>query len=98
MKRSSQITLRLMLGGAVMATLAACDDADVDGKVYGSLEACLDDGLFSDDICAAIVDEAQADHLISAPRYAEKDLCEDEFGLGLCTQEEVGRSSFWVPL
>lgn len=99
MKRSSKITLRLMLGGAALATLAACDDdSDVGGKIYASEEACIADGVFTPQICEAVVAEAQSEHLLSAPRYNTRQLCEEEFGLGLCSPQTEGPANFWVPL
>lgn len=86
-KRSRHVAL--MLAGAAVLTLAACEDDKVDAQAFPDLDSCLaaaqTDGLwFSADDCRTQFAAAAQEHLETAPRYESRELCEQEHGVGAC--------------
>lgn len=97
MKKSRSVKLAL-LGGASMALAACGDDAPPpDAKFFSSVEEC------STQYDEAACQEAQAaSQKISdeeAPRYARKEDCEAELGVGNCeTRQTASGGSIFMPL
>lgn len=79
MKRSAAITITIMAA----AGLAACEPA-VDVSSFQNVAACVASGQFSAGQCQSNFDEAERVHRESAPKFASRDDCEDEFGAGSC--------------
>lgn len=86
-KRSRHVAL--MLAGAAVLTLAACEEDKVDAQAFPDLDSCLaaaqTDGLwFTADDCRNQFAAAAQEHLETAPRYELRELCEQEHGAGAC--------------
>ncbi|MBB1491902.1 MULTISPECIES: DUF1190 domain-containing protein [unclassified Paracoccus (in: a-proteobacteria)] len=86
-KRSRHVAL--LLAGAAVLTLAACEDDAVDAQAFPDLDSCLaaaqTDGLwFTADDCRTQFAAAEQTHLETAPRYESRELCEEEHGAGAC--------------
>lgn len=86
-KRSRRVGL--MLAGATVLTLAACEDDKVDAQAFPDMDSCIaaaqKDGLwFTADDCRAQFAAAEQTHLETAPRYESRELCEQEHGAGAC--------------
>jgi len=105
-KRSRHVAL-VLLGTATLA-LAACEDDRVDAQAFPDLDSCIaaskENGLwFTEDDCRKNFAAAQKELVETAPRYASKELCEQEHGAGNCgddpaaAQQSGGGFSF-MPL
>lgn len=86
-KRSRHVAL--LLAGAAVLTLAACEDDAVDAQAFPDLDSCLaaaqTDGLwFTADDCRTQFATAEQTHLETAPRYESRELCEEQHGAGAC--------------
>lgn len=110
MKRSARMKL-LLMGSATLA-LTACDDTQEVTKagVYDTVEQCLADGVYSQDYCSDAFQGAVEQHVAVAPKYANVEECEADFGPGRCQiapsgavensgqQASGGGGSFFMPL
>ena len=81
---------------------AASSPADpgegVDVMTYGDLNACKAADEVPDAECETGWQTAQADHQENAPRFSQKELCEQEYGAGNCeTRAGAGGGSFFTP-
>jgi uncharacterized protein YgiB involved in biofilm formation len=67
---------------------------------YPTLQACFDANDMSDDQCREAALAAVKDNEAAAPRYAEKDTCEDVYGPGQCVprNSQNGGGGFFTPL
>ncbi|KGJ06133.1 hypothetical protein IT41_02950 [Paracoccus halophilus] len=95
-KRSRHVAL-ILAGSATMA-LAACEDNRVDAQSFPDLESCIaasqENGLwFTEEDCRKNFAAAQQEYLETAPRYASKELCEQEHGAGNCGGDPAAESS-----
>lgn len=86
-KRSRHVAL--VLAGTALLGLSACRDEQVDAQSFPDLESCMtaakQGGLwFTEDDCRKNFAAAQEEYLETAPRYASKELCEQEHGVGKC--------------
>src|SRR3954471_6498594 len=98
MRKSSSIRL-VLLGGASVA-LGACDDGDAlpkDARFYPTVAECTAElGAKPCEDAKAIADKTQA---AEAPRFSQKQQCEQEFGVGNCeSRREAGGGSFFMPM
>jgi uncharacterized protein YgiB involved in biofilm formation len=98
MKKSHSIRLAL-LGGASMA-LVACDDGGLppkDARFYPTVNACAAElGAKPCEEAKAAADRTQT---AEAPRFAQKQQCEQEFGVGNCeSRQEASGGSLFMPL
>ncbi len=98
MKKSHSIRL-VLLGGASVA-LAACDDGggpSKDARFYPTVNECAADlGAKACEDAKAVADKAQ---VAEAPRFSQKQQCEQEFGAGNCeSRQEAGGGSFFMPM
>ncbi|WP_282095617.1 DUF1190 domain-containing protein [Epibacterium ulvae] len=83
MKRSKSVTLVAMAGAAV--SLSACDPVpDSEGAVYTSEYRCIQGDFVPDADCAPLFAKGKEIHESTAPRYATRNLCEDQHGFGQC--------------
>lgn len=90
MKRSARMKL-LLMGSATLA-LTACDDTQEVTKagVYDTVEQCLADGVYSQDYCRDAFQGAVEQHAAVAPKYANVEECEADFGPGRCQTAPTG--------
>ncbi len=101
-KRSRSV--RLLLLGTAAFGLTACQQEDtVEAEVFPSVEECqavagLDGNDFTEEDCAAGFAEAQAIHAESAPRYADRSVCEEEHDGECVAETRSDGSSIFLPL
>lgn len=97
MKKSHSIRL-VLLGGASVA-LAACDDGGAlpeSAQFYPTVNECAaDHGAKPCEDAKAVADNTQA---AEAPRFSQKQQCEQEFGVGNCETRQAGGGSFFMPM
>lgn len=106
-KRSRHVAL--LLAGAAVLALAACEDDKVDAQAFPDLNSCIaaaqQDGLwFTEEDCRTQFAAAEQTHLETAPRYESQELCEQQHGQGACgadptAQQQQGGGGFsFMPL
>lgn len=91
-KRSRHVAL--MLAGAAVLTLSACEDDKVDAQAFPDLDSCIAaaqrDGLwFTAEDCRTQFAAAEQTHLETSPRYESRELCEEQHGAGACGADPV---------
>lgn len=108
MKRTR--TIRLVLMGISPLILSACDSSVQGGRpqpgeerLYPNAQACIASGDFSTADCNAAFAAALEEHQKSAPSFASREECAQQYGDGSCTevtssstdsQTQGGHSSF----
>ncbi|MEH3144891.1 MAG: DUF1190 domain-containing protein [Methylobacterium frigidaeris] len=88
-KRSQTVSLVLVVGAGVAALALGRRDPsqrEEDMLVYGSLDACLGQGLRSAGDCEAADGEARGLYPRLAPRYPSRGDCEAHHGCAGCTE------------
>ena len=102
MKRSKSLVLTSMVAGAGVS-LTACDASPdgvggqpVDAVSYASVAACKADGQVPAAQCEQAYREADAADAQSAPRFSERQSCEEQYGVDQCVPRNNG--SFFTPL
>jgi uncharacterized protein YgiB involved in biofilm formation len=97
MKRSTQIGLAAA-GVILVATVWSLsrDDED-DSLVYNTLADCRAGGQLSGDQCEQRFNEASANHLRDAKKYADNNACEAEYGAGSCRSTTWNNATVFVP-
>ena len=98
MKKSRSVKLAL-LGGASMALAACGDDAPPkDATFYSDAQECA--AVFGAEACQDAKVASKKISLEEAPRFARKEECEAEFGVGNCETQQAtsGGGSFFMPL
>lgn len=107
MKRSRVVRLAL-LGSASALALAACDDSKdplADNKNFFQDPAqCA--RVYDDATCKTGFAQAQEEHVKTAPKFANREECEEKFGVGNCQwgqaqpgqQASSGGGGFFMPL
>ncbi len=95
MKRSRSI--RLVLLGAAAVTLGACgdDDEPIGGQYFADEAQCS--SAENAETCRAAVAEARGRHMLTAPRFASRQQCEQEYGASNCEAVEVAQASGQTP-
>lgn len=102
MKRSKAVALSLMGTSAVL--LQACDDPQIEAKVYRDIQNCITTGELSQEQCIDIHKDALAAHLKTAPKYRSREDCYADFGYEKCQQPQQrqqasgGSGNVWMPL
>ena len=99
MKRSKTIVLTSLMAGTSVS-LAACE-ADTGGKTvdavsYASVAECKSAGTISAASCDTAFAQAQKANGENAPRFADKQTCEEQYGAAQCQPRNNG--SFFTPL
>lgn len=98
MKRSRGIILTTLMAGTGVS-LAACD-ADggkpVDALSYRSVAECRTAGKFTASQCETAYAQAQKANAENAPRFGDRQTCEEQYGGAQCTPHNNG--SFFTPL
>jgi uncharacterized protein YgiB involved in biofilm formation len=100
MKRSKTLVLTTLMAGAGVS-LTACDGPDdvgkpVDAVSYTSVAECRAAGALPADQCEAAYKQAQADNEKVAPRFEDRQTCEEQYGAAQCAPRNNG--SFFTPL
>ena len=97
MKKSRSV--RLVLLGSASAALAACDDGGAlptTAQFYPTVNECVaDHGAPTCEDAKAVADRTQA---AEAPRFAQQQACEQEYGVGNCETRQAAGSSFFMPM
>ncbi|MFC3031923.1 DUF1190 domain-containing protein [Pseudoalteromonas fenneropenaei] len=91
MKRSRFIKLTLMLGASTQ--LAGCGDSEEQSLIFNNIEDCTSFGV-DVEACTAQYQQALENHVQEAPKYANQQLCESDFGFDQCE----GSGSIWRPI
>ena len=98
MKRSKNVKLTLMVAGSALALSSCGEEPRHEAESYASVAACKAADKFPDSQCEEDFSKALATHEKSAPRYNQRALCEQEFGIGNCESRRSGSSlGFWSP-
>lgn len=102
-KRSRRVALTTLTAVGT-AALSGCGSANDwgdgpagEGQVFASVAECAASGAFNQQECQDAYAQAQADDANNAPRFATRDICEQEFGSGECQPRVDSTGSFWVP-
>jgi len=97
MKKSRAI--RLVLLGSASVALTACGDEGVppDARFFADLKDCV--AVHGEAACGEARAEAERVHATEAPRFAQKQACEAEFGAGNCeTRQTASGDSVFLPM
>lgn len=98
MKKSKSI--RLVLLGSAGLSLAACDQGPPpSSQFFPNAEACA--AVYDEATCREGLAQSRAAFAEDAPRFADKEACEAEFGEGNCEAGDEARSGgggFFVPM
>ena len=102
MKRSSSIVLTGLIAGSGIS-LTACDGdvggKPVDAQSYTSVAECRSAGAIPAVQCDAAFEQAKTDAAKTAPRFEDKQTCEEQFGAAQCEPRNNGSGgSFFTPL
>lgn len=105
MKRSKTVSLILM--GSMALGGAGCGNEKADQEMYTftSLNECVTSAIFTEAECKDMAREA----LAQTPRFASKDDCEAQFGVGACeggpaqkagdgSTVQQGSGGMWMPM
>lgn len=95
------------LGSAAM--LSGCDPSpeELSGQQFGaptevaaftSVPECIASGDYNRQQCEDAQRTANNDDNRAAPRFADRDVCEEQFGSGSCLARTEGSQSFFTPL
>jgi len=96
MKRSRTAALLLMSTAPLLLT--ACDRNESREGLYTSVEACVAQTNDSD-TCRQAFAKAEQDAVASAPRFANREECEANYGKDKCAERNDGANhSFFGPL
>lgn len=100
MKRWNSFRCVLLMGASVIA-LSACEEPKVDASVYETLQQCRDDPSASKQECETSYREARSQHASVAPKYSSEADCQADFGAGRCERAPYrtsGGGSIFMPL
>lgn len=98
MKRSQSVVLTTLMAGTGLS-LTACEgeaSKPVDAWSYASVAECRSAGAIPADRCEAAYAEAQKANEQNAPRFEDRQSCEEQFGAAQCAPRNNG--SFFTPL
>lgn len=101
-KRTMAITLLALGAGAVtIGAFTGLGSSSRDRlRVFGSVASCEADGQIPAAECAAQYQQALSAHERSAPAFATRENCENEYGAGNCVNPSAasGRPSMFIPM
>lgn len=97
MRRSRRVATLVAGGALVGATLTGCDPAQEEVRIYPTAESCAVERTPAE--CDAAFQQAEREHLATAPRFRTNEECEAAMGEGACTvvQNNTG-TGFFMPL
>src|SRR5690625_4010647 len=96
MKRSKTVGLTLM--GVAPLLLAACEQQQPPTPqtlAYGSVEECIQAGLFTPQACESGQTAALQAHRTEAPRFANAADCEQQYGANNCQVVRAESGGSW---
>lgn len=112
-KRSSAVTLTGLMAGSAIS-ISACDNTpatgqwetppavsagrSVDAASFESLGACEASGTFTALQCQTAFQDAQKASAENAPKFADRQSCEERFGVDECVPRQGQGGSFFTPL
>ena len=97
MKRSQSVALTTLMAGTGLSLSACGDDVQpVDAQSYTSVAECRSIGKIPADQCETAFAQAQKANEQNAPRYGDRQSCEEQFGVAQCAPHNNG--SFFTPL
>jgi uncharacterized protein YgiB involved in biofilm formation len=100
MKRSKKAALVLMVPAAALL-MSGCGEKREEAMVFEDPKQCAAAGVNSAEQCESDFVAAQAMHPQVAPKYANKEECEVDFGAGNCEtapQQSSTGGSFFMPM
>ena len=101
MKRSRTIVLTSLMAGTGIS-LTACDAVDtgkqVDAVSYTSVAECRAAGTIPAAQCETAWNQAQKANAQTAPRFADRQTCEEQYGVAQCVPRNANNGSFFTPL
>lgn len=89
MKRTAVLALVSIGAGAVTFYALRDTGRPAQAHVYSTVQDCILAGGSAEQRCREEYTRAQAEHERTAPRYADRQSCEQEFGAGACEQRTV---------
>ena len=95
MKRSQAVKLCLI--ATTTFSLSACEEPQTAGQAYSNPSVCKERGAHSVQECNEAFEVAKKLNSVAAPGYAEKELCEKEFGINNCNYVSGTSGWYWVP-
>lgn len=94
MKRSKFAGLALM--GAAPFLLTACsDEPEVQQNAFTSVEECIQAKVFTPEACRSEYDKAVQSHQAQAPRFADQNACETQYGASNCQVVRHSDGTSW---
>jgi uncharacterized protein YgiB involved in biofilm formation len=88
-----------MLKLAVLGTvgvLAGCEE-ERSAVIYPSVEACVQAGVLTAEVCRSEFAAALTNHQQTAPRFPTLTDCEQDFGNGMCQPTNPGTGNVFIP-
>lgn len=100
MKRSKSVVLTSMIAGAGVS-VTACDlpssaGTPVEAQSYTSVDQCKQAGVAPPAECERAYAQAQTADTQNAPRFDDRQTCEEQYGVSQCVPRNNG--SFFTPL
>jgi uncharacterized protein YgiB involved in biofilm formation len=83
----------ILLMGASLFALTACEEPKVDAAIFESVQQCISNGDASPQQCEQNFKEAKSQHAAVAPKYASQADCQADFGAGKCEVAPSYRTS-----
>ena len=101
MKRSRSIVLTSLMAGTGFS-LSACDvdttGKQVDAVSYTSVAECRAAGTVPAAVCETAYTQAAAADAKTAPRFEDRQTCEERYGVAQCVPRNENNGSFFTPL
>ncbi|MFQ3197045.1 MAG: hypothetical protein ACI8R9_000491 [Paraglaciecola sp.] len=107
LKRSAHINLsRMRKGfsvkplalGVAAVLLSACGQNTEKATVYTGVDDCVNQNPEQAETCKAAYQEAVEEAQRTGPKYASRQICEEEFGPNQCNYQRSNSGSFFMPL
>ena len=85
-KSAVKPTLALMMAGG----LYGCSSEDDQTHLVTSIQDCLDQNYWTEEVCETAYAQALEESQVNAPRYDSETYCENDFGFGNCDYNRDG--------
>ncbi|GAC10775.1 DUF1190 family protein [Paraglaciecola chathamensis] len=105
-KRSSNINLASMRKGFSVKPLALgiaavmlsrCGEETEKATVYTSVDDCTNQNPGQEELCKTAYQDALDEAQRTGPKYASRQICEEEFGANQCNYTRTESGSFFMP-
>lgn len=106
LKRSAHINLsRMRKGfsvkplalGVAAVLLSACGQDTEKATVYTGVDDCISQNPEQSEICKTAYQQAVDEAQRTGPKYASRQICEEEFGPNQCNYQRTDSGSFFMP-